>query len=203
MRRSEESPGSPPSPGSPRPFRSKSEGEDGSERNPECDRYGSEDNCDSDSGGANNQNRRCSSYAPDPEQDSGQGDSDVESLSHRRQREDSDISATGPPRKAMRVEGFEGRPRARDFEADVQDVLSAVIAHYHADLSTKNAYPDMATKTNWARAAWKAGCHDKDVEITLNSDILHLVSEITASFACIQSGNLRRLHRAPVTFAGR
>lgn len=125
----------------------------------------------------------------------------MEGSSHKRRHEDRDDSEIGPQRKAKRVEAAERRPKARDFEVDVQDVISAAIAHYRTELSTKNAYPDMTTEVNWARAAWKAGCHDKDVEITPNSDVLRLVSNITTSFTHIWPENLCRLQHALLTFA--
>lgn len=83
----------------------------------------------------------------------------------------------GPAHKVRRVHSVDGRPKAKDFGADIQDVISAAITHYRADLSTMNSYPDMVTETNWAKAAWKAGCKEKDVDMVPNVNHLRIVSE--------------------------
>ncbi|KAI9441939.1 hypothetical protein F5148DRAFT_953871, partial [Russula earlei] len=80
----------------------------------------------------------------------------------------------GPAHKVRRVHSVDGRPKAKDFGADIQDVISAAITHYRADLSTMNSYPDMVTETNWAKAAWKAGCKEKDVDMVPNVNHLRI-----------------------------
>ncbi|KAI9434129.1 hypothetical protein F5148DRAFT_1154837, partial [Russula earlei] len=89
----------------------------------------------------------------------------------------------GPAHKVRRVHSVDGRPKAKDFRADIQDVISAAITHYHADLSTMNSYPDMVTETNWAKAAWKAGCKEKDVDMVPNVNHLRIITA--------RSGHLR------------
>ncbi|KAI9448954.1 hypothetical protein F5148DRAFT_1379395 [Russula earlei] len=89
----------------------------------------------------------------------------------------------GPAHKVRRVHSVDGRPKAKDFRADIQDVISAAITHYRADLSTMNSYPDMVTETNWAKATWKAGCKEKDVDMVPNVNHLCIITA--------RSGHLR------------
>ncbi|KAI9507007.1 hypothetical protein F5148DRAFT_1150058 [Russula earlei] len=43
-------------------------------------------------------------------------------------------------------------------------------------LRTKSgSYPDMVTETNWAKAAWKAGCKEKDVDMVPNVNHLRII----------------------------
>ncbi|KAI9510536.1 hypothetical protein F5148DRAFT_1147466 [Russula earlei] len=41
--------------------------------------------------------------------------------------------------------------------------------------STMNSYPDMVTETNWAKATWKAGCKEKDVDMVPNVNHLCII----------------------------
>ncbi|KAI9511076.1 hypothetical protein F5148DRAFT_1147053 [Russula earlei] len=81
----------------------------------------------------------------------------------------------GPAHKVRQVHSVNGHPKAKDFGADIQDVISAAITHYHADLSMMNSYPNMVTETNWAKAAWKAGCKEKDVDMVPNVNCLCII----------------------------
>ncbi|KAI9511428.1 hypothetical protein F5148DRAFT_1280848 [Russula earlei] len=38
-----------------------------------------------------------------------------------------------------------------------------------------NSYPDMVTETNWAKATWKAGCKEKDVNMVPNVNHLCII----------------------------
>ncbi|KAI9449885.1 hypothetical protein F5148DRAFT_1152997 [Russula earlei] len=42
--------------------------------------------------------------------------------------------------------------------------------------STMNSYPDMVTETNWAKATWKAGCKEKDVDMVPNVNHLCIIT---------------------------
>jgi hypothetical protein len=87
----------------------------------------------------------------------------------------------GPLRKAKRMDMAEGWPKVKDFEADVQDAISAAILHYRAELSTKNAYPDVATEMSWAKTAWKSAYQEKELDIGHSAEILTLVSKTHAT----------------------
>jgi hypothetical protein len=94
----------------------------------------------------------------------------------KRPRADSLDSESGPVRKAQRSNTADGRPKARDFDLEVKDLLSAAVLRYRAELSTIGSYPDPAVEATFAKASWKHACIQKDLKIAYTPEVLGLVS---------------------------
>jgi Domain of unknown function (DUF6532) len=67
------------------------------------------------------------------------------------------------------------KPKAGDYEAAVQNILSSTISIYHGYLCTVTPYPDPMEEIRWAKRAWKAECEECEAKILNNGEIIALV----------------------------
>lgn len=69
----------------------------------------------------------------------------------------------------------DGRAKAGDYDAKVQQVLFTAIRHYRLLLSTKTPYPEPKLELQWAKESWKEGCHVNEANILHDPTLLGLV----------------------------
>jgi hypothetical protein len=77
--------------------------------------------------------------------------------------------------KAIKVKNSRGKPKADDWEQDVQDVLTKAILHYEIRLATLGFFPDHMQEVAWAKAAWMEGCNECGVKICHNMELIKIV----------------------------
>ena len=95
----------------------------------------------------------------------------------KRSRCDSDLNPAdiGKYRKAIKVKNSRGKPKADDWEPEVQDVLAEAIEAYEIRLASLGFYPDHMQEVTWAKAAWRDGCHECEVKIHHNTELIKIV----------------------------
>jgi hypothetical protein len=72
--------------------------------------------------------------------------------------------------------GRKPKPKAKDFEPDVEDVLIAVCNRYEARIIGKNPFPDAATRRSWAKHGFKLACQAEGVsETKLTTEMCRVV----------------------------
>ena len=79
-------------------------------------------------------------------------------------------------RKAIKVKNSKGRPKADDWEPDVQEILAKAILFYELRLATEGLFPDHMQEVAWSKVAWLDGCTDCGLKIHHNSEIIKIVS---------------------------
>ena len=60
--------------------------------------------------------------------------------------------------KAIKVKNSEGKPKADDWEPEVQDVLAEAILLYQTRLATLCLFPNHMQEVTWAKVAWLDAC---------------------------------------------
>jgi len=88
---------------------------------------------------------------------------------------DADQLEAGEYRKAMKAKDSRGKPKADDWEPEVQDVLAEAIQSYETKLATRGFFPDHMEEVTWAKAAWLDGCRECDVKIHHNAELIKIV----------------------------
>jgi len=78
-------------------------------------------------------------------------------------------------RKAIKVKNSKGKPKADDWESEVQDVLAEAILSYETRLATLGFFPDHMQEVTWAKAAWLDGCRECGVKIHHNTELIKIV----------------------------
>ena len=78
-------------------------------------------------------------------------------------------------RKAIKVKNSKGKPKADDWEQEVQDVLAEAILSYETKLATLGFFPDHMQEVTWAKAAWLDGCRECEVKIHHNTELIKIV----------------------------
>jgi hypothetical protein len=98
-------------------------------------------------------------------------------LGQKRSRYNSNVDhlGSGGFRKAIKVKSSRGKPKADDWEPDVQGVLAEAILSYETRLVTLGFFPDHMQEVTWAKAAWLDGCEECDVKIYHNTELIKLV----------------------------
>jgi hypothetical protein len=81
-------------------------------------------------------------------------------VGQKRSHRDSDINEleSSKFRRAIKVKNSRGKPKADDWEPEVQDVLAEAILSYEIRLATLGFFPDHMQEVTWAKAAWLDGC---------------------------------------------
>ena len=69
-----------------------------------------------------------------------------------------------------------GKPKADDWESDVQEILTKAILFYEIRLAMDIHFPDHMEEVGWAKIAWLDGCSDCDLKICHNSELIKIVS---------------------------
>jgi Domain of unknown function (DUF6532) len=90
---------------------------------------------------------------------------------------DSSDTESCHPLKAKRIGATQGRPKAKDFSPEVQEVIGVAIKHYRARLSTEDPYPDLAKEAQWTKISWQAACDDTELDIAHSAEALAVVSK--------------------------
>jgi hypothetical protein len=93
----------------------------------------------------------------------------------KRPRCDSDAAHRDNFRKAIKVKNSKGRPKADDWETDVQEILAKAIIFYEIRLATDGLFPDHMQEVHWAKIAWSDGCSECDLKIHHNSELIKIV----------------------------
>jgi hypothetical protein len=95
----------------------------------------------------------------------------------KRSRHDSDVNQleSSKYRKAIKVKNSRGKPKADDWESEVQDVLAEAILSYETRLATLGFFPDHMQEVTWAKAAWLDGCRECGVKIHHNTELIKIV----------------------------
>lgn len=127
-------------------------------------------------------------YSPDPvalqledydvQPDEIQGDTGVNEASpntNKRTRSDSFTNEDRQVRRPRRIDVTDSRPKAKNYEIEVQEVLSTAICHYRFSLSSKDAYLDPLSEIAWAKEPWKEGCRTHQTDIAHTPELLKLV----------------------------
>ena len=96
-------------------------------------------------------------------------------------RQRSDLNIVEPRRIRQATDA--GRPKAQDWEVEVQEVIFSAIQFYRVKLCTINPFPDHLTEIAWAKAAWQDACDTNDIQIAHNSTLLKLVRRLFSSVA--------------------
>ena len=74
--------------------------------------------------------------------------------------------------KAIKVKKSKGKPKADDWESDVQEILTKAILFYEIRLAMDGLFPDHMEEVGWAKIAWLDGCSDHDLKIRHNSELI-------------------------------
>ncbi|KIM91541.1 hypothetical protein PILCRDRAFT_24857, partial [Piloderma croceum F 1598] len=69
-----------------------------------------------------------------------------------------------------------GKPKADDWEQEVQDVLAEAILSYETKLATLGFFPDHMQEVTWAKAAWLDGCRECEVKIHHNTELIKILT---------------------------
>ena len=109
--------------------------------------------------------------------DNDNGRPDSPQTGKKRPRRDSDPAQlnTNKFRKAIKVKNSKGKPKADDWESDVQEILTKAILFYEIKLATQGLFPDHIEEVTWAKVAWLDGCRDCDLKIHHNSELIKIV----------------------------
>ena len=78
-------------------------------------------------------------------------------------------------RQAIKVKDSKGKPKADDWEPDVQEILAKAILFYEIRLATDGLFPDHMQEVTWAKIAWLDGCRDCGLKIHHNSELIKIV----------------------------
>lgn len=115
-------------------------------------------------------------------------------LPRKRRDRSIDLSDTEScrPLKAKRIGATQGRPKAKDFSPEVQEVISIAIKHYRARLSTEDPYPDLAKESKWTKLCWEAGCRGAELDIAHTTEALTVVSN--SIYSMIPSNSMTDWH---------
>jgi hypothetical protein len=103
---------------------------------------------------------------------------DVDSqVGQKRPRHDSDSVQPdiSQYRKAIKVKNSKGKPKADDWEQEVQDVLAEAILSYETKLAALGFFPDHMQEVTWAKVAWLDGCRECEVKIHHNTELIKIV----------------------------
>jgi hypothetical protein len=124
-----------------------------------------------------NDNNADSDLDMDMDDDSDNGRPDSPQAGQKRPRRDSD---SAPPdinrfREAVKVKNSKGKPKADDWESDVQEILVKAILFYEVRLATDGLFPDHMQEVTWAKLAWLEGCDDCGLKIRHNSELIKIV----------------------------
>jgi hypothetical protein len=79
-------------------------------------------------------------------------------------------------REAIKLKNSKGKPKADDWELDVQEILARAILFYENRLATQGLFPDHMEEVAWAKLSWLDGCRDCDLKIHHNSELIKIVS---------------------------
>lgn len=72
-----------------------------------------------------------------------------------------------------------GRPRIRDYDEEVQEILALATQIYRCQISTVNPYPDHALEVQWAHFAWGEACKELEVNIAATAMVIKLVTYLS------------------------
>lgn len=76
---------------------------------------------------------------------------------HPRRDSDPDQPTIDKFRKAIKVKKSKGKPKADDWESDVQEILTKAILFYEIRLVMDGLFPDHMEEVKWAKIAWLDG----------------------------------------------
>ncbi|TFY59018.1 hypothetical protein EVG20_g7944 [Dentipellis fragilis] len=83
----------------------------------------------------------------------------------------------GISRKPIRIaRGSSGRPRAKDWDDETQQVIEIAVALYRVKISCLDTFPRSSLEPEWARDCWEKACLDTELDIQLIPDITKLAS---------------------------
>ncbi|KAG6827067.1 hypothetical protein H0H92_013336 [Tricholoma furcatifolium] len=84
--------------------------------------------------------------------------------------------------KKVKVEntGTRGRPRVADYDSMTRAVLEAAIAHFRADVVTREPFLDHAMDSQAAARAWVRACHHHKVQMEFEDEIEKLINSRTS-----------------------
>lgn len=88
----------------------------------------------------------------------------------------SDNNDSGEWRAAIKLTNVAGKPAAKHWEREVQDVIAEAIWAYENKLLVNGFFPDHMQEVTWAKAAWLEGCHECSVKIHHNTELIKIVS---------------------------
>ena len=155
--------------------------EDDFDGNPNKDN-GIDDNNDMDHGFENNQDdfkdgeHECDDLdAMDIEVGNRRPDSPQAGQKHPRCDSDPAQPVTNKFRKAIKMKNSKGKPKADDWEPDVQEILTKAILFYECRLVTEGLFPDHMEEVTWAKVAWLDECDDCGLKIHHNSELIKIV----------------------------
>ena len=78
-------------------------------------------------------------------------------------------------RKAIKVKNSKGKPKADDWEQEVQDILAEAILRYETRLAMLGFFPNHMQEVMGAKAAWLDGCRECGVKIHHNMELIKIV----------------------------
>ncbi|KAI0265221.1 hypothetical protein BC834DRAFT_843806 [Gloeopeniophorella convolvens] len=88
------------------------------------------------------------------------------------------------PRKGARNERST-RPRQGDYDDTTRELLGTAISLFRCKVSTRHAFPDHGTESQWAAEAWSEACQEMSVAVVAPTvDIIRVI--------CSRSSQLRR-----------
>ena len=91
-------------------------------------------------------------------------------------------------RKAIKVKDSKGKPKADDWEQEVQDVLAEAILSYETKLVTLGFFPAHMQEVTWAKAPWLDGCRECEVKIHHNTELIKIIWLYFASLSNTNQG---------------
>ena len=105
------------------------------------------------------------------------GDPNSPQAGQKRPRRDSDHPQPNISKycKAIKVKNSKGKPKADDWEQEVQDILAKAILCYETRLATLGFFPYHMQEVTWAKAAWLDGCCECGIKIHHNTELIKIV----------------------------
>lgn len=104
---------------------------------------------------------------------------DSSAVQHKRKYQDLESSREGDDghAKAQKINNKTGRPRAGDYEDLAKELILQAATVYRCLLSTKDAFPDIATEAEMIKAAWAHVNNETGLTpLRLTPDIVKIVS---------------------------
>lgn len=95
---------------------------------------------------------------------------------YRSHDDDEEDGSNKPPRKAVKIQPSQGKPKAADYEPSVRTIFGVAWPLYRGRLAIDDGMPDAMLELTWAKAAWNDACKKCDTFIAYNAEILKMVS---------------------------
>jgi Domain of unknown function (DUF6532) len=143
-----------------------------------------DNNSDEDNGNNTNNVDNLNDFGEEPEDPNDEDDSASPSCGDKRRHSHTGLTSQWRNPVKVNITGTTGvRPKARDYEAAVQQVLAEAIPLFRGYLCSVTPYPGPMDETRWAKKSWKDACEKCGTLMAPNDEIIKLVSASCCSLS--------------------